>query len=129
MAHISPDALELVDHGPVELRDAELDGITLHLLHFTAPVDMSVMLRGLPGDVCHCPHWGIVTEGSMTVRYADQQGADHEEVVGTGDVFCMPPGHVPTYEVGTRLIQFSPTDQMRIVDAVIERNMRALQGA
>ena len=49
--------------------------------------------------------------------------------VGPGEVFCMPPGHVPTYEVGTRLIQFSPTDQMRIVDAVIERNMRALQGA
>ena len=124
MAHISPDALELMDQGPVELRDAELDGITLHVLRFKAPVDMSVMLRGLPGDVCHCPHWGIVTEGSMTVRYAD-----HQEVVGTGEFFCMPPGHVPAYEVGTRLIQFSPADQMRIVDAVIERNMRALQGA
>ena len=124
MAHISPDAPQLVDHGPVELRDAELDGFTLHVLHFKAPVDMSVMLRGLPGDVCHCPHWGIVTDGSMTVRYAD-----HEEVVGTGDVFYMPPGHVPTYEIGTRLIQFSPTNQMKIVDQTIEANMRALQGA
>lgn len=129
MAHISADGPELIDQGPVELSDAELDGFTLHVLHFKAPVDMSLMLRGLPGDVCHCPHWGLVTEGAMTVRYTDRDAADREEVVGAGDVFYMPPGHVPTYEVGTRLIQFSPTDQMRIVDATIERNLRALQGA
>ena len=123
MAHTSPDGPELLDKGPVELRNAELDGFTVHFLHFKQPPDMNVMLRGLPGDVCHCPHWGVVTDGSMTVRYAD-----HEETVGTGDVFYMPPGHVPTYEIGTRLIQFSPTDQMKIVDETIERNLRALQG-
>jgi hypothetical protein len=124
MARQSPDIPELVDHGPVELRAAELDGFTVHFLHIKQLVDMTVMLRGLPGDMCHCPHWVVVTEGSMAVHYPD-----HDEVARAGDVFYMPPGHVPTYEVGTRLIQFSPTEQLQATDEAIERNLRALQGA
>jgi hypothetical protein len=60
----------------------------------------------------------------MIVRYAD-----HEETVETGDVFSMAPGHVPDYAAGTRLIQFSQTEEMKIVDEVTTRNARALQGA
>jgi hypothetical protein len=111
MARISPDGPQLRDYGLVEVRTAELDGYTVDFLTIKQPVDMTVMLRGL-------------TEGSMIVRYAD-----HEETARTGDVFYMAPGHVPTYEVGTRLIQFSPTDQLKATDEAIQRNMQALQGA
>jgi hypothetical protein len=121
MARTSPDGLDLHDFGQVEVRTTDLEGYTVNFLHFTQPVDMAVMLRGLPGDVCHCPHWGIVTDGEMTVRYAD-----HDEVVSAGDVFYMPPGHVPTYLPGTRVIQFSPAEEMRVVDETIQRNQRAL---
>jgi hypothetical protein len=114
---------DTVSYGPVEVGEVELGGYTVNLLHVLAPVDMNLMLRGLPGDTCPCPHWGIVTEGRMTVRYAD-----HEEVVSAGDVFYMAPGHVPEYEPGTRLIQFSPTEEMKVVDETIMRNQRALQG-
>jgi hypothetical protein len=114
---------DTVSYGPVEVGEVELGGYTVNLLHFLAPVDMNLMLRGLPGDICPCPHWGIVTEGRMTVRYAD-----HEEVVSAGDVFYMAPGHVPEYEPGTRLIQFSPTEEMKVVDETIMRNQQALQG-
>jgi hypothetical protein len=124
MATITPDTVELQDFGAVEVREAELDGYSVSFLHVKQEVDMTFMLRGLPGDICHCPHWGIVTDGQMTVRYPD-----HEEVVRAGDVFYMVPGHVPVYEVGTRLILFSPTDEMKLVDEAIERNMRALQGS
>ena len=120
----TPDTVERQDFGPVEVGHADLDGYSVNFLHFKAPVDMTQMLRGLPGDICHCPHWGIVTDGQMIVRYAD-----HEEVVAAGDVFYMVPGHVPEYEPGTRLIQFSPTEEMKVVDEVIERNARALLGA
>jgi hypothetical protein len=99
----SPSTVERQSYGPVGVGAAELDGYTVNLLHFAAPVDMNAMLRGLPGDVCHCPHGGIVTDGRKTVRYAD-----HTEAVDTGDVFSMAPGHVPEYQPGTRLIQFSP---------------------
>jgi hypothetical protein len=124
MATITPDTVELQDFGPVDVREAELDGYSVSFLHIKHDVDMTLMLRGLPDDICHCPHWGIVTDGQMTVRYPD-----HEELVRTGDVFYMPPGHVPVYEVGTRLILFSPTDEMKLVNEVIERNARALLGS
>ena len=124
VATSTPDTLELRDFGVVEVRETELDGYSVSFLHIKHAVDMAQMLRGLPGDICHCPHWGIVTDGRMTVRYAD-----HEEIVDAGDVFYMVPGHVPVYEVGTRLIFFSPTEEMRQVNEVIEANARALQGA
>ena len=125
MPKVSKDSAAHVDqHGPVEDRHEDIDGYTVNFLHFAAPVDMNQMLRGLPGDICPCPHWGIVTEGRMIVRYAD-----HEEAVETGDVFYMAPGHVPVYDVGVRLIFFSPTEEMKVVDEVIERNARTLQGS
>jgi hypothetical protein len=117
----TPESVERQSFGPVEVGSADLGGYHVNFLHFTAPVDMKQMLRGLPGDICHCPHWGIVTDGQMTVKYAD-----HEEVVAAGDVFYMVPGHVPEYTPGTRLIQFSPTEEMKIVDEVIMRNAQAL---
>lgn len=123
MAHISPDGPELADYGMVEVRTAELGGYTVDISTVKQPVDMGLMLRGLPDDRCQCPHWGIVTEGSMLVRYAD-----HEETARTGDVFYMPPGHVPTYEVGTRIIQFSPTADLQATNEAIMRNLAALQG-
>src|SRR3954451_16928724 len=120
----SPDTVAREHVGPVEVGTADLDGYTVNFLHFAAPVDMNQMLRGLPGNVCPCPHWGIVTDGRMVVRYAD-----HEDTAETGHVFYMAPGHVPDYAAGTRLIQFSPTEEMKIVDEVITRNAQALQGA
>jgi len=124
MARISPDTPELVDHGPVEVRTSELDGYTVDFLTVKAPVDMSFLLRGLPDDRCQCPHWGVLTHGTMVVDYGD-----HQETVRTGDVFYMPPGHRPTYEVGTQLIQFSPTSDQKAVNDAIMRNLAALQGA
>jgi len=124
MARISPDTPELVDQGIVEVRTADLDGYTVDFLTIKQQFDMSDMLRGLPGDQCHCPHWGVVTRGSMTVRYAD-----HDETVRTGDVYYMPPGHVPAFEVGTQLIMFSPTEDVQATDEAIKRNLAALQGA
>jgi hypothetical protein len=123
MAMATPDTLELHDFGVVDTRETDLDGYTVTFLHIKQSVDMSRMLKGLPGDLCPCPHWGIVTDGQMTVRYAD-----HEEAVRTGDVFYMAPGHVPVYDVGTRLIFFSPTEDMAEVNEVIERNHRELVG-
>ena len=122
MATTTPDSLERVDFGPVEVREATLDGYTVNVLHIKQAVDMSVLLRGLPGDVCPCPHWGVVAEGRMSVRYAD-----HEEVVSAGDVFYMAPGHVPTYDPGTRMIQFSPSDELTAVDEAIQRNLATIQ--
>ena len=123
MPSASPSRTELVDHGLVEVASTELDGYTVDFLTIKQPVDMSRMLRGLPGDACQCAHWGVITSGRMTVRYTDGR----EDTVGPGDAFYMPPGHVPTYEVGTRLTQFSPTDELKATDEAIMRNLAELQ--
>lgn len=122
MACTSLQNAELQDHGIVEVRHAELDGITVDELTVKQPVDMSFMLSSLPDGRCHCPHFGIVRKGSFVVDYGDRQ-----ETVNTGDVFHMTPGHIPTYEVGTELIQFSPTDELKATDEAIQRGMQALQ--
>ena len=123
MPSASPSRIELVDHGPVEVATTELDGYTVDFLTIKQPVDMSRMLRGLPGDACQCAHWGVINAGRMTVRYTDGR----EDTVGPGEAFYMPPGHVPTYEVGTQLTQFSPTDELKATDEAIMRNLAELQ--
>jgi hypothetical protein len=116
---LSDVALE--DHGIVEHRSVELDGVTVDELTVKGPVDMAFMLSSLPDGRCHCPHWGIVKKGGFVVDYGDRQ-----ETVKTGDVFHMTPGHIPTYEVGTELVQFSPTDELKATDEAIQRGMQAL---
>jgi hypothetical protein len=123
MPRASRSSIALVDHGIVEVGSTDLGGYTVDFLTVKQPVDMSRMLRGLPGDACQCPHWGVVNAGRMTVRYTDGR----EDSVELGEVFYMPPGHVPTYEVGTQLTQFSPTDELMATDEAIKRNMAELQ--
>ena len=123
MPNASPSNTELVDHGIVEVGATELGGYTVDFLTVKEPVDMSRMLSGLPGDACQCPQWGVVNSGSMTVRYTD----GNEDTVAVGEAFCMPPGHVPTYEVGTQLTQFSPTEELKATEAAIMRNLQQLQ--
>jgi hypothetical protein len=124
MPATAPDSVERIDFGPIDVGSVELGGYTTDFLHIKGSIDMRLMLRGLPGDRCPCPHWGIVTEGGMTVRYDD-----HDEVISAGDVFYMVPGHVPEYLPGTRLIQFSPTAEMQVVTETIMRNQQQLQGS
>jgi hypothetical protein len=83
MPNASPSNTEPVDHGIVEVGTTELGGYTVDFLTVKEPVDMSRMLRGLPGDACQCPHWGVVNSGSMTVRYAD----GNEDTMAAGDAF------------------------------------------
>jgi hypothetical protein len=124
MPRTLPAERELVDHGIVEVRTAELGGYTVDYLTVKQPVDMSPLLKGLPDDSCQCPHVGVVTRGQLTVRYTDGT----EETVRTGDAFHMAPGHVPSFEAGTELVQFSPTDELKATDEAITRNMATLQG-
>jgi hypothetical protein len=66
------------------------------------------------------------------VQYAGTQTyvyADHEEVVQPGEAFYAPPGHTARASAGAEFVVFSPTEQLRISEAVMARNMQALQQA
>ena len=97
------------------------DNFTVAFETIRADVDTSPVFRGLPGDRCPCPHWGLVVSGRMTMSYGD-----HEETWEVGDVFHTLAGHLPRCTAGTELITFSPTDQLNQVNAVIERNTKDL---
>ncbi len=106
---------ELAEDRGEDLGGYTVDWVTIHQTH-----DLVQALSGLPGGQCHCPHWGYVFKGQITVTYGDR-----EEVIGAGDAFYMPPGHVPAALAGSEFIQFSPTDQLKVTLAAIQKTMQA----
>jgi hypothetical protein len=79
----------------------------------------------LPFSAATCPslvprasRLGIHPQGKQTWRVAD-----HEEVFEAGDAFYVGPGHVPVFEAGTELIQFSPTEEQKATDEAVRRYM------
>ena len=108
-----------MDFPIAEDRASELEDFTVNFVTIRQDHDLAPMLAGLPGGLCHCPHWGVMTKGRMTVRYADR-----EEVFEAGDAFYMPPGHAPAATAGSEFIQFSPTDLLIETEAAIERAMQ-----
>jgi hypothetical protein len=111
----APDTVALEGY---EGRFGELDGYTVAFETYTADTDLSQLFKGLPEDRCQCPHWGIVLRGNL--KYVTDDG---ETVIGAGEAYYMPPGHLPYLYAGTEVIEFSPTDQLQETLAVVERNM------
>jgi hypothetical protein len=125
MPSISRDtAAQRITDGPVESFSADLDGgYTVNFVRFRPDMDHTPLLRGAPDDRCQCPHWGYVLKGRLTYRFAD-----HEETVQAGDAFYLPPGHIPvSNEPDSAIVQFSPTRELRQVEAVIMKNLQATQ--
>jgi hypothetical protein len=113
------------EFGPVTDRSEELEGYTVNFVTFQADVDGTPLLKGLPDDRCQCPHWGYVVSGAVTFRYADR-----DEVCVAGDAFYTPPGHIPVkHEPGTELVTFSPTEELRVTEETMRRNMKEMQTA
>ena len=105
MLKVSRDSAEQVEqHGPVEDRHQAGDGYTINFVTFGADVDGTPLLKGLPNDSCHCPHWGYVLKGRMT--YHIDGGED--VVVEAGDAFYMPPGHIAGCRGGHRVRAVQP---------------------
>src|SRR4051812_45730785 len=113
-------AATIENHGPVEDRHEDLDGYRVNFVTFGQTIDATPLLKGLPDDRCSCPHWGYVFSGRVTFRFAD-----HEEVFETGDAFYVPAGHNPLVEAGTEYVQFSPSDELEAVSAVMMKNAQA----
>jgi len=69
--------------------------------------DLTPLLKGLPNDQCHCPHWGYVLEGEIWWRYGDR-----EETVKAGEAFYTPPGHTAGAHAHARFVVISPEQAM-----------------
>lgn len=84
-------------------------------------LDLGPLFKGLPDDLCQCPHWGYLLRGRVRVTYADR-----EEVIEPGDCFYMPPGHLPHFEEDSEWIMFSPRGAHKETADMVRRNKAAM---
>jgi hypothetical protein len=109
-------------HGPVDDRSQDVEGgYTITFVSFAADVDGAPLLKGLPGDMCDCPHWGYVLKGTVGFRTATG-----EETYSAGDAFYIPPGHTPFCNADSEMLMFAPTKQLRVVEEVMVANFEKM---
>ena len=104
--------------------DMEVGLTTVH-----APLDCSQMYKagGLPGGVCPCPHYGYVFEGRMRAIYPGSDWPD--EVIGAGEAYFIPSGHVLVYEEPSRVLELNPAAALQMcMDAMQKAAERGVFG-
>jgi hypothetical protein len=100
------------------LRGIDWNGQRVAILSLPAGGDYTPLFRGLPGDMCPSPHWGYIIKGRVKIKYEDST----EETLKTGDVFYLPPGHVPIVEEDLEFFEVAPPDKMDQVIEAFSRN-------
>ena len=100
-----------IEGGGVELRMHEVGGgMTTAFVRLPKGADLGPALKGLPDDLCQCPHWGYLLKGRLKMR--TKQG---EEVYEAGQAFYWSPGHAPVALEDTEYVDFSPTAEFQQV--------------
>ena len=95
----------------IETRGIEWGEQSVRHLDLPAGTDFTPLFEGLPGGMCQCPHWGIVLEGSVHLRYADGT----EEVTRAGETYYWPGGHTGWTDEGVVFFEVSPAAELRPV--------------
>ncbi len=113
-----PDALH---QGDIRFQGTDWGELNVSHIHLPKGADATPLLEGLPGDLCQCPHWGLVLKGSINVRYGDGK----TETVHAGEVYYWPPGHTVWVDEDYASVEFSPKDGM----AEVIGHLRAKVGA
>jgi hypothetical protein len=102
------DQLPVVVAAPgVEIRATEAGELTVSLVRLEAGHDARPLFKGLPDDLCQCPHWGYVISGAL--RVWTTSGSDDYRA---GEAFYWPPGHAPEALEDTAFLEISPTDEL-----------------
>jgi hypothetical protein len=125
MPRLSKDAVAPNPQGPATEWRADLDGYTASVVKIDADVDLTELLKGLPGDQCPSSHWGYVMAGSIWWRY----DGDRDEVIQAGEAFYVPPGHTAGANAGAEFVVFSPAETMDEVEAHMAQRAQELFGA
>ena len=124
MPYTNIDTAEARDFGLATDRETHLDDITVSFVTIHQTHSLKEALAGLPNGQCHCPHWGYLLKGRVTVEYTDRT-----EAYGPGDAFYMTPGHVPAAEAGSEFVMFSPRDELAATNKAVEEHMCQLMAA
>ncbi|MCJ7652473.1 MAG: hypothetical protein MUO75_02090 [Actinobacteria bacterium] len=105
-----------VEAEGIEIRTKEAGGMTIGWGRLSKGVDLSPATKGLPDDLCPCPHWGYVIKGKLRMKMKDGS-SDYE----AGQAFYFGPGHAPEALEDTEYVDFSPTAEVEKVIAYLTR--------
>ena len=126
MGKISPQTTSKhLDLDGIEAHYSTLDAYTVGFEFSAHDEDPALLFTGLPDNACQARHWGVVLEGTLVIRYTDNS----EDVIEAGEAYYAPPGHLPLFKAGTRLIEFSPTHELDKTMAKVMVNVDAIQDA
>jgi hypothetical protein len=107
--HAAPKDIPIeMQVGEIQTRAAECGDQLLRHIDLPAGTDFTPLFKGLPGDLCQCPHRGVVLSGSITVRYADGS----EETTSAGETYYWPGGHTGWTDEGVVFLEWSPTAEI-----------------
>ena len=101
----------VIDQGGIRFGSQDWGDMNVSNIHLPAGADATPLLKGMPRDLCECPHWGLVLKGSIHVSYADGS----TETVRAGDVYYWPSGHTVATTEDYEAIEFSPAAEMATV--------------
>ena len=100
----------VVADGDLEVRVRPENGLSVGFIRLPAGTDLRPALKGLPGDLCPCPHWGYMLKGTVRMHMAD----GHMDFVA-GEAFYWGPGHAPEAIEDSEYVDFSPTHEFQAV--------------
>jgi hypothetical protein len=93
-----------------EYRAIDAGEMTVSFVRVPAGADFRPALKGLEGDMCQCPHWGMLLKGKIRMHTPDGV-----EEYSAGDVVHWPAGHAPEALEDSEYVDFSPPEQLREV--------------
>ncbi len=100
-------------------REVQLGTMCVGYETYLQDFDDKEILKALPDGLYPCPHWCDI--GRLTICYPD-----YEEVVNTGEVYNMAPGHTMKADAGTVLLEFSPYKEFEKLTESVDQNLEKL---
>jgi hypothetical protein len=119
--HFKPEEVPLITpetEGGGCMRSIKAGELEIGFTWTAGPADYSYVYEGLPGGLCPCDHYGYIFSGRIRARYEDGS----EEVIGPGEVYYIPKGHVLIYEEATHHLEINYHEQLRTLMEVVLKN-------
>jgi hypothetical protein len=101
----------------VEVRKHNAGGMAVAFVRADKGIDLRPILKGLPQNLCQCPHWGVVLKGKLRM-HSEDAAYDY----GAGEAFYWAPGHAPEMLEDTEYVDFSPINEFEpVIQHIIGR--------
>jgi hypothetical protein len=104
------DVPVIIEDNGVEIRARDEEGLSVGFVRLPAGADLRPATKGLPDDLCPCPHWGYMIKGSVRMHST----GGHQDY-RAGEAFYWAPGHAPEALEDSEYVDFSPTAEFLAV--------------